>query len=161
MRRYLLTALPALFLLVLPGENLFPAPPWRPPTTPSSYRDLADEVVNSWYLRFLGRGIDPTGMKSWAVQLRRGADPTTVLAGILGSDEYYDLSGNTSQNFVNRLYLDVARRRPNPRELDAALRRLRVANRQDVAYEVLSRFPDAVFSTLPRGYEFQRPFLPR
>ena len=161
MRRLWMIGLPTLILITLPGENVFPAPPWRPPTTPSSFRDLADEVVNSWYMRFLGRGIDPTGKRSWAVQLRRGADPTTVLAGILGSDEYYELSGGTPRNFVDRLYMDVARRRPNPREMDAALRRLRFANRQDVAFEVLTRFPDAVFSTLPRGYEFQRPFLPR
>jgi hypothetical protein len=161
MRRLLVLGLPVLFLLTLPGENLFPAPPWRPSTAPSSYRDLADDVVNSWYMRFLGRGIDPTGVRSWANQLRRGADPTTVLAGILGSDEYYDLAGGTPRGFVDRLHMDVARRRPNPRELDAALRRLRFAYRQDVAYEVLTRFPDAVFSTLPRGYEFKRPFLPK
>src|SRR5436309_1458454 len=79
------------------------------PYSPPGYGNDADAntLVGSWYLKFLGRTPD-AGRAYWVRQLQAGNAPETVLAGILGSDEYYVRGGSTPEGFVQRLFADVA-----------------------------------------------------
>ena len=101
-------------------------------------RGEALRVVAGWYERFLGRELDP-GADLWVQALRRGEEPEKLLAAILGSDEYYTRSGRTPDGFVRQLYVDVARRRPTPREMRFWAGRATSRPREDVAYDILMR----------------------
>jgi hypothetical protein len=137
-----------------------PFPAYRSPSVfPPAFRLRAREVVEGWYLRYLGRDLDP-GAAVWIDQLRRGENPSAVLAGILGSDEYYQQSGSTPRRFIDRLYIDVAGRRIDGREMDQMLQRLRFSDRQQVAYELLLRYPNAVLNPMAEGNDVRRPWLP-
>ena len=74
-----------------------------------------------------------------------------VLAGILSSDEYYARGGNTPDGFIRTLFVDLTGRQPTPRELDYRLRRLYSGQRSDVAYEVLTRYPQSWGQGPPPG----------
>jgi len=108
-----------------------------------AYRGDADALVSAWYQRYLGRDMDP-GASGWIDQVRIGADPSTVLCRILASDEYYQRGGATPSGFVERLYVDVADRRPSREEMDSTLNRMASVDRQGVAYEMLRQHPEAV-----------------
>jgi len=167
MRGMIFAIVLGLCLLSVPGlapaqRNPFrpPFPAYRPPSVfPPAFRLRAREVVQGWYLRFLGRDLDP-GAAVWIDQLRRGENPTAVLAGILGSDEYFQASGSTPRRFVARLFIDVAGRRVERREMDRMLVRLRFSDRQQVAYELLLRYPNAVLNPMVVGNDVRRPWLP-
>jgi len=98
----------------------------------------ADRTVRGWYERFLGREPDSSAA-GWVQGLQSGQDPEQLLAGILGSDEYYTRAGGTPRGFIQRLYLDLLTRRPTPREEDYWLRRMYHDSRTDVAHALLSR----------------------
>jgi len=130
MRRVIL---PALLLLVcaLPSSGQY-----------GRYGDAGDRdaerTVHRWYERFLGR--DPDAYAGGHVRaLRAGTDPEQVLAGILGSDEYYRRAGGTPARFVSRLYVDAIGRRPTPGEEASGVRQLYHSSRVDVAYSILTR----------------------
>jgi hypothetical protein len=127
MRRAILPAL-LLLLCVLPGSAQFGA------------RRDANRTVAGWYQRFLRREMDPFAA-GWVRALQQGQQPEQVLAGILGSDEYFRLAGGTHSRFIRQLYQDVAGRRPTPSEETFWTRRLWASSRTDVAYDVLMRFP--------------------
>src|SRR4029077_7619517 len=46
-------------------------------------------VVSTLYQDTLGRAPDPSGLTYWAGQLQVGASTSTVLASLLGSDEFF------------------------------------------------------------------------
>lgn len=99
----------------------------------------AERTVHRWYERFLGR--DPDRFSGGHVRaLRAGTAPEQVLAGILGSDEYYRRAGGTPGRFVSRLYEDLVGRRPTPREEESWARQLYHSSRDDVAYSILTRY---------------------
>jgi hypothetical protein len=50
-------------------------------------------VVNYLYVTYLGRNPDPAGLNSWTQGLNQGIRDEGVLAGILGSDEYFNRIG--------------------------------------------------------------------
>jgi hypothetical protein len=87
--------------------------------------------------------MDP-GAAGWMDQVRSGAEPAAVLSGILAGPEFYQRGGGTPSGFVNQMYLDAAGRQPSRGEMDLALNRLGVVNRQGVAYDVLRQHPEAV-----------------
>jgi hypothetical protein len=62
-----------------------------------------------WYERYLRRRIDPEGARNW-VAVVQTQGPTAALAGILGSDEYYQIWGSNDPAFVAGLYQDVLQR---------------------------------------------------
>jgi len=101
----------------------------------------AVQLVRSWYVRFLGRAPNEEGMAGWIQAVRQGQAPEVVLSGILGSAEYYNRAGTTSEGFVRNLYGDLLGREPSRGEFEFAMNRLRRESPQEVAYQVLLRNP--------------------
>ena len=108
-------------------------------------------VVDSWYRMYLGRSArnDP-GSVGWINLLRQGSPPSSVLAGILGSHEYFNRVGGTMPAFITALYRDVVGRPPTPGELRFWLRRAYIQSRQDIVNDILAQNPGAgIVVTLP------------
>jgi hypothetical protein len=101
-------------------------------------------MVREWYRRFLDREPDPSGFRYQLDRLREGHPPEDVLAGILGSDEYYRRAGGRPAAFVQELFLDLTGRPPTPAERQQWSRLTLIRGRRDVAHALLLRFPDAV-----------------
>jgi len=105
-----------------------------------TYGSDPNALVDSWYRTYLGRAPD-SGMTYWVNHLLQGDSPDAVIAGILGSDEYYLKSGGTPAGFVNQVFNDLLRRPPTPRELDFWARRLYTEPRSEVAQHILTQNP--------------------
>ncbi len=103
-------------------------------------------LVDSWYRTYLGRPADP-GMSGWVAQLNQGVPADRVLAGILGSDEYYMRSGSTPQGFITQLYSNILQRPPTPAELDYWVRRMYTTDRTTIADAILTQNPGVWVST--------------
>ena len=97
-------------------------------------------LVDSWYRAFLGRPAD-AGSAFWVTDLQQNVGPDAVLAGILGSDEYYARHGNTPAGFVGGLFADLLHRPANPNDLNIWVGRLYTADRQEVALEIMTQNP--------------------
>jgi hypothetical protein len=97
-------------------------------------------LVDSWYRTYLGRPAD-SGLTYWVNHLQQGDPPDSVLAGILGSDEYYKRGGGTPDGFVSLLFRDIVKRQPSPSEMDFWVRRQYTEDRQSVADEILTQNP--------------------
>jgi hypothetical protein len=131
MSRILLSSL-VLVLAIGPARAQYYAPPVAAPP--------ADQLVTSWYERFLGRAPDPYAA-SWIDSLENGQNPASVLASILGSAEFYLRSGNTPQGYIDALFQDLTGQPPRPVQLRFWMNRLYSSNRTKVAYDLLERFP--------------------
>jgi len=110
-----------------------PAPAQNGPGDPMA-------LVNSWYAKYLNRQPDPYA-SYWGGLLQQGQAPEQVLSQILGTQEYYDKGGDTPEGFLQTLYQDVVGRAPAPQEMGYWLPRMAYTPRSDVAYTVLTRFP--------------------
>jgi hypothetical protein len=144
-----------LALLVLAGPAL--AQPQYPPPPPQPYpTNDPQALVESWYERFLHRNAE-LAAAGWVEALRRGQSPEQTLSSILGSDEYYLRNGSTPQGFIQGLFVDLTGRQPAPAQMDAWLRRVRFESRQDIAYHMLMRYPQAWQGTAPAYYPDQPP----
>jgi hypothetical protein len=152
---------------------------WSPVSAQAVRNPVA--LVDSWYRAYLGRTAlnDPTSA-GWVNLLRRGSPPASVLAGILGSAEYFHRVGGTMPAFIRAVYRDVVGRPPTPGELRFWLRRANIQSRQDIANEILAQNPGAgIVVTLPgvvapptgdfpgwprdrwrRRNDFRRPYFP-
>jgi hypothetical protein len=97
-------------------------------------------LVDYWYRTYLGRPAD-SGLTFWVNHLQQGDPPDSVLAGILGSDEYYKRAGGTPDGFVGLLFRDIVKRQPSPSEMDFWVRRQYTEDRQSVADEILTQNP--------------------
>lgn len=64
-------------------------------------------LVDSWYVRYLGRHADPGGLAVHAEGLNQGADAALIEAAILVSPEYYNRNGGTEAGFITGLYRDA------------------------------------------------------
>ena len=129
-----------------------------------AYPERPEELVRSWYEKFLNREPDPDGLATWAGAIRNGQPPEQVLAGILNSDEYYAKAGNSPEGFIETLFQDVVGRRPTDREFDYWVRRAYRESRTDVAYALLARYPQS-WQTEPYypdsyRYDYRRPTWP-
>jgi hypothetical protein len=122
-------------------------------SSPVSAQVVRDPValVDSWYRAYLGRtALDDPGSAGWINQLRRGTPPASVLAGILGSPEYFHRVGGTMPAFINAVYREAVGRSPTPGELRFWLRRAYTQSRGAIANEILAQNPGAgIFVTLP------------
>jgi hypothetical protein len=122
-------------------------------SSPVSAQVVGDPValVDSWYRAYLGRtALNDPGSAGWIDLLRRGSPPASVLAGILGSPEYFNRVGGTMPAFINAIYRDVVGRQPTPGELRFWLRRAYTQSRRDIANEILAQNPGAgMFVSLP------------
>jgi hypothetical protein len=121
----------AVLLAPLPGSAQF---------FPGAFDDGPNRLVQEWYNRFLGRGTDPYA-SVWVEAIRSGQAPEGVLAQILASDEYFQRAGNTPEGFVRRLHQDLTGRLPAPREAQFWIGQTFRGGRQDVAYQMLMRYP--------------------
>src|SRR5262249_21645351 len=72
-----------------------------------AYADQPEELVRTWYRRYLNRDVDPVGFQTWVGSLRSGNPPEMVLAGILASDEYFGRGGGTPEGYVTVLFQDL------------------------------------------------------
>jgi hypothetical protein len=94
-------------------------------------------LINRIYKAYLQRDGDQEGVNYWADQLLAGRTPDSVRVLILGSDEYFQVRGQSSNlTFVRQMYLDVFRRPVDPSgeaywtgELASGQSRARVAGR--------------------------------
>jgi hypothetical protein len=144
MRRFIAGAMLGVLALATPAPAQYGAP------------GDARGLVDSWYARFLSRPPD-----AWAAgsveALRRGQMPEQVLSQILGSREYYDKGGDTPEGFLQTLYQDVVGRPPAPREMGYWLPRMAYMPRSDVAYGVLTFFPQGWQTPAPGYYGPRNP----
>jgi hypothetical protein len=79
------------------------------------------DIVEKYYERYLQRPADPVGMQTWAVKMANGLPVLAVKAGILGSDEFYQIQGSNPTGFVVGLYQNVLGRQPNSFEIQTWL----------------------------------------
>jgi len=76
-------------------------------------QEYRSNLVNNYYMAFLGRPADAGGFAYWIGLLNGGATDGSVLAGILGSAEFYADSGSTPAGFITALYHDLLNRAPD------------------------------------------------
>ena len=60
--------------------------------------------VDQFYEVLLNRPADAAGQDYWTGELKAGESLDQVKAGILGSNEFYNVAGNTEGDFINALY---------------------------------------------------------
>ena len=72
------------------------------------------QIVDSLYIRFLGRNSDAGGRAAWINQLQQGASLESVEAGFLTSPEYL---GHIDTDFVQSLYINLLGRTGSAAEL--------------------------------------------
>jgi hypothetical protein len=97
----------------------------------------ADEIGN-YYIRFLGRLADTDGMSYWQGRLAGGARQEDVMAGILGSDEYFNRHGGTNAGYVQGLYADLLGRGAGQSEIDYWVGQINGSSRGSVAYAIMA-----------------------
>lgn len=129
-----------ILIAVLLGGMLLPASARAQIYQPPAAAPSAEQMVNDWYARFLGRQPDIYAA-AWVSSLQSGQDPASVLASILSSSEFYMRSGSTPQGYITALFQDLTGQPPRPGQLQSWLNRLYTSNRTDVAYALLQRFP--------------------
>jgi hypothetical protein len=78
--------------------------------------EYCQDLVSDWYQAYLHRLPDAGGLSAFSAALENGASEDSVQAGILGSREFYIISGNTPSGFVNALYQDILGRTPSTTE---------------------------------------------
>lgn len=111
-----------------------------PSVAPAQVYGDSNALVDYWYRTYLGRAPDPA-MAGWVAQLNRGTPADAVLAGILGSDEYYGRGGSTPQGFVALLYNDIQGRPPTLAEVNYWVRRMYSTDRAGIADAILVQNP--------------------
>jgi hypothetical protein len=102
-------------------------------------------LVDSLYLKILGRTADPAGEASWVGRLQGGATMETVIAGFLGSAEYAARANRLAfapagadANYVQSLYTLLLGRTASAGEVNYWLGQLAASNRSAVALGFLS-----------------------
>jgi hypothetical protein len=116
-----------------------------------------ESLVDGWYQKYLKRRPDYAA-GGWVVALRRGTAPQQVLAGILASPEYYQLSGGDDWHYVYSLYYGMTGRPPTKREVHYWMGRLLHHSRDEVAYQLINRYPVDMPAQGLEDYDFRRPF---
>ncbi len=111
--------------------------------------DAAD-LVDSWYIRYLGRHVDPAGLSDQLRAIRHGTPLDVIEACILASPEYYIRNGNTPEGFVAALYRDVLGRRAGAHEFSRQVNHVLSEGRNAAALRVLAeRNPTVVVASAP------------
>jgi len=126
--------------------------------------DSPENLVRFWYEKYFNREPDPSGMATWAGSIRNGQAPEAMLAGILNSDEYYNKAGGTPEGLIQTLFTDVVGRAPTAAEFDYWMNRYLQAGGQDVAYALITRYPQSWTGQTARAEDFRsfyrRPAVP-
>ncbi|HVC92371.1 MAG TPA: DUF4214 domain-containing protein, partial [Pirellulales bacterium] len=80
---------------------------------------LGSITYQGYYEEFLGRSPDSTGLTYWKSVWKADGGPDNVIAGMIGSPEFYTLAGQQNpglppnQAFVTELYLRLLGRQPD------------------------------------------------
>jgi hypothetical protein len=97
-------------------------------------------LVDSLYLKILGRPADSTGEAYWVSQLRGGATMEQIISGFLGSTEYAARAGtlalapgSSDVNYIQSLYTLLLGRTASGGEVTYWLGQLAASNRSAVA----------------------------
>jgi hypothetical protein len=138
MRNFVAAALVGGLLTAVPASA-------QPPAAPSHD---ALTVVAGIYEHFLGRPPDESA-PIWAQKIDNGTSPDDFLAFVLGSPEYYGLTGGAQDAYIHRMIFDLTGRQPTRDEFIRWDRRLvqtgdattDMNRRTDLAYQVLRRYP--------------------
>ena len=85
--------------------------------TSTEYREV---LVSDIYGALLRRDADPAGLEGFVSFLSRGGRDEDVIAAVLGSEEYFDLTHSHSA-FLTLLYSDLLGRAPDPAGFDQFL----------------------------------------
>ncbi len=98
-------------------------------------RWLIADPVNGFYPRFLGRQADEGGIQYWLNAMAHGVSEPQVLAGIVGSGEFFATQGGgTNAGYVNALYAKVLNRTAGASEVNYYVSRLNAGTgRADIA----------------------------
>lgn len=103
---------------------------------PAEAAAVAEYWVHSYFRRF----PDRREVSYWSERLTR-QQPAQVLAELLGSDEYYDYAGGTPRGYARQLIADVGHHEASRYELEDLVYSARGANRQQLAFSMLRRYP--------------------
>jgi hypothetical protein len=79
--------------------------------------DVDVDLVTDWFKTYLHRVPDESTLSAYVSELKRGVQPSTVKAQILGSEEYYERHRRNPDSFVTALFRDLRDRGPSPAEL--------------------------------------------
>jgi hypothetical protein len=92
------------------------------------------DLVSSWYQKYLGRAVDPGGLAGNVASLLAGFTDEQVIAGLVGSGEYFTKNGGTDLSFLQAAYLNILGRKLDSAgqaaflgQLDAGVSRTTVA----------------------------------
>jgi hypothetical protein len=77
-------------------------------------KEYHTDLVEGMYEKFLNRQAGPAGLQVFVNMLGSGGTIEQVESIILGSPEFYKLSGGTVQEFVDALYRDLLGRALDP-----------------------------------------------
>jgi hypothetical protein len=109
-----------------------------------SSTEYRSDVVDGLYVKYLHRHADPGGLAFFVGQMGHGMTDEGVAAVLIGSPEFYALSGSTSTNvtpFLTLLYQDALYRQPDQAGLQSFTQALSFnVSRQQVASIVLASF---------------------
>jgi uncharacterized protein YkwD len=100
-------------------------------------------LVDGWYVTYLGRQAVNGEEQGWVVALCQGVSEEQVLAGILGSQEFYRHTarlapaGTSDQSYIESLYALLLHRTPSAGEMADWLPALAAAGRDAVAASFL------------------------
>lgn len=94
--------------------------------------------VDSWYRTYLGRtALNDPGAVGWINLMRQGSTPTSVISGILGSEEYFYRVGGTMPAYIQALYREALQQPLSQAAYNFWLQRAYTQTRQQIAYDVL------------------------
>ena len=77
------------------------------------------DLIQDWYQRFLGRPASNSEIAAWLSYFGSGGTDEGVIASLVSSNEYFNLSrvGGTNSGYITALYQDLLGRAPNSSEL--------------------------------------------
>ena len=81
--------------------------------------EYLNDVVKGLYLHYLKRAADSMGLQSWTGLLAGGGAIEHVIDGLVSSQEYFALQGNSNSGFVKGLYQDILGRTASPGEVQS------------------------------------------
>ncbi len=76
-----------------------------------------DPIVTQMYHDYLFRSPDPDGLAYWRGIWQHDGEPENVIAGIVGSPEFFQSAGGTNQGWVTEMYHRLLDREPDPQGL--------------------------------------------
>jgi hypothetical protein len=119
-------------------------------------------LIDAWHRQFFGGPAPPSWAATWLTSMQNGATPDDVLANMLATDEFYNLSGGTLAGLVKTAFTRLVGREPNPQEFNYWLNQAAYGSRADFAYALIARYPPAGIGAPggppgPVPYEYRPP----